>query len=147
MAREPHHYGGIVMSKRYLLFILGLLLLVGIAGAIPAPVPTMPTSAVTSLYNNMWNFAAMLPLVLQPYASYFGVDGMLMVTGFITFVIIIVTWVRTESALIVMIEFVAYGFVVGIPTFVPPDWTNYAILLLVVLPAAGVLYSVYKASR
>lgn len=135
-----------MMKKTYARLILAAIpfaLLLGSLSIAIAPIPTVPQSAPQNLLAAEWDFQAMLPIVFSPITNLFGAGGTLLLSAIFLVLIMGVTWARTGSSMIPLIELVIWGFVFG-STF-PADWGNAPIILFVVLPICIIGYNIYRA--
>jgi hypothetical protein len=128
--------------------ITSLLALAHEAGAvIPTPIPTFDNTAAAALENAEWDFHLMLPIVINAYAAPFGASGQILVYGSIILSILVSIAIRQEDLLIPMILLAIFGQIMYWSGFIPADWGFWVIVLLYLLPAVGIGYSLYKSKR
>jgi hypothetical protein len=124
------------------------------ANVAPLPQTTYQSRYLDPLMAADWNFSAQAPIIVSVYgdpfgnvAGTYGGNGNTLVIGAWFITLLAMYWLRSESALIPMFLLIIMGnLFLFIPGMIPPEWTVWVVGLLVILPLAGIVYSIFKRS-
>jgi hypothetical protein len=112
-----------------------------------APLPTMNISGkyLDPFMNASWDFSQQAPILISVYADAFGVNGRTIVIGSWFLTVLAAIWIRSENAVIpMMITIILLNISLIAPGIIPEEWKAYIMILVVLLPVAAILYSIYK---
>jgi hypothetical protein len=112
-----------------------------------APLPTLNYTAkyLDPFMNASWDFSKQAPILLSVYGDTFGANGSVLVAGSWFLTVIAMVWIRSENVLVPMMLTVILGNVVlFVPGLLPPEWTVWVILLVILIPVGAILYSFIK---
>ena len=112
------------------------------------PIPTLDmtrTNEFSALHA--WDFAGLFPIVMSVYSDPMGENGKIIVYGSILVTILAGLAIRQDDVLIPMVILEIFGQVFYWGGFIPPEWGIWVIGLLYVLPATGIIYSLYATKR